>query len=198
MLHFNLFFHLAFCDWGGTSSGSPVMPSCLLELSLFCSRLSLGFRGEQISFKAANAPISAITACLLLLLLTAAEMKSSHSLAEILWAVWLLIAEVFPEEDDGYFKTKKNQKTKQTKKKKAVKSQIFGSLQERGSTKSFEECRRYMFPYEGTGSGTELDWFHTSLSSWYLWYLSDLIYWSQYHQVYLRYILIRKHLWFLI
>lgn len=78
------------------------MPSYLLDLSLFCTRLSSGFRGEQISFKAANAAVSEITACLLLLLLTAAEMTSLHSLAEILQAVSLLIAEVFPEEDDGY------------------------------------------------------------------------------------------------
>lgn len=42
-------------------------------------------------------------------------------------------------------------------KKKSCKVTDFGSLQERGSTKSFEEFRRYMFPYEGTGSGTELD-----------------------------------------
>lgn len=102
LLHFNLFFYFAFCDRGGTSAGSAVMPLCLLDLSLFCTRLRSGFRGEQISFKAANAPISVSTACLLLLLLTAAEMMSSHSLAEILQAVWLLIAEVFPKEDDGY------------------------------------------------------------------------------------------------
>lgn len=69
LLHFNLFFHFTFCDRGGTSARSPVMPSCLLDLSLFCTRLSSGFRGEQISFKAANAPISVITACPLLLLL---------------------------------------------------------------------------------------------------------------------------------
>lgn len=62
LLHFNLFFQFTFCDRGGTSAGSPAMPSCLLDLSLFYTRLSSGFRGEQISFKAANAPVSAITA----------------------------------------------------------------------------------------------------------------------------------------
>lgn len=118
VLHFNVSFHLTLCDREGTFAGSPVRPSCLLDLSLFlillwifCTRLRSGFRGEQISFKAANAPVSAITACPSLLLLTAAEMTSSHSLAEILRAVWLLIAEVFPRGRWWIFK-KKNKTVK--------------------------------------------------------------------------------------
>lgn len=159
LLHFNESFHFTLCDREGTFAGSPVMPSCLLDLSLFlillwifCTRLRSGFRGEQISFKAANAPISAITACPSLLLLTAAEMLSSHSLAEILRAVWLLIAEVFPRGRWWIFK-----------KKKSCEDTDFGLLQVRGSVESFEECRRSScVPVRGSRF-----WYRTRLCSYF-------------------------------
>jgi len=97
---------------------------------LYNGGLRIGIRGEQISSKAANAPISAITVRLLLLLLTALQKQ----LVRTGWQKSCMqpdysFLKCSPQEDTG-------------SKKKSFEVVDFGSLQERGPIESFEESKR--------------------------------------------------------